>query len=250
MQKTKMVFTIGPASDNEQVLSELIKIGMNASRHNFSHGTHEEHKIRMEMVRSISKKYNKEVAIILDTKGPEIRTGDFEGGKLELKEGNEFTIYCGEEVLGDETKCSISYDKLWEDVKPGNMILIDDGLVGLEVESTEENKIHCIVKNSGMVGNHKGVNVPGVCTSLPSLTERDKGDLKFGCEMNVDMVAASFIRRGSDVLAIRKVLEENGGGDIQIFSKIENHQGVENIDDILRFSSLLPSIYSIFSSNL
>ncbi|WP_186431439.1 pyruvate kinase [Clostridium sp. BSD9I1] len=236
MQKTKMVFTIGPASDNEQVLSELIKIGMNASRHNFSHGTHEEHKIRMEMVRSISKKYNKEVAIILDTKGPEIRTGNFEGGKLELKEGNKFTIYCGEEVLGDETKCSISYDKLWEDVKPGNMILIDDGLVGLEVESTEENKIHCIVKNSGMVGNHKGVNVPGVCTSLPSLTERDKGDLKFGCEMNVDMVAASFIRRGSDVLAIRKVLEENGGGDIQIFSKIENHQGVENIDEIIRLS--------------
>lgn len=236
MQKTKMVFTIGPASDNEKVLSELIKIGMNASRHNFSHGTHEEHKIRMEMVRGISKKYNKEVAIILDTKGPEIRTGNFEGGKLELKEGNKFTIYCGEEVLGDETKCSISYDKLWEDVKPGNMILIDDGLVGLEVESTEENKIHCIVKNSGMVGNHKGVNVPGVCTSLPSLTERDKGDLKFGCEMNVDMVAASFIRRGSDVLAIRKVLEENGGGDIQIFSKIENHQGVENIDEIIRLS--------------
>ncbi|MBM7869735.1 pyruvate kinase [Clostridium pascui] len=236
MQKTKMVFTIGPASDNEQVLAELVKIGMNASRHNFSHGTHEEHKIRMEMVRSTSKKYNKEVAIILDTKGPEIRTGDFEGGKLELKEGNKFTIYCGEEVLGDETKCSISYDKLWEDVKPGNIILIDDGLVGLEVESTEENKIHCIVKNSGMVGNHKGVNVPGVCTSLPSLTERDKGDLKFGCEMNVDMVAASFIRRGSDVLAIRKVLEENGGGDIQIFSKIENHQGVENIDEIIRLS--------------
>ncbi|MBE6067219.1 MAG: pyruvate kinase [Clostridium lundense] len=236
MQKTKMVFTIGPASDNDQVLSELIKIGMNASRHNFSHGTHEEHKIRMEMVRSISKKYNKEVAIILDTKGPEIRTGNFEGGKLELKEGNKFTIYCGEEVLGDETKCSISYDKLWEDVKPGNMILIDDGLVGLEVESTEENKIHCIVKNSGMVGNHKGVNVPGVCTSLPSLTERDKGDLKFGCEMNVDMVAASFIRRGSDVLAIRRVLEENGGGDIQIFSKIENHQGVENIDEIIKLS--------------
>lgn len=236
MQKTKMVFTIGPASDNEQVLSELIKIGMNASRHNFSHGTHEEHKIRMEMVRSISKKYNKEVAIILDTKGPEIRTGNFEGGKLELKEGNKFTIYCGEEVLGDETKCSITYDKLWEDVKPGNLILIDDGLVGLEVESTEENKIYCIVKNSGMVGNHKGVNVPGVCTSLPSLTERDKGDLKFGCEMNVDMVAASFIRRGSDVLAIRKVLEENGGGDIQIFSKIENHQGVENIDEIIRLS--------------
>ncbi|WP_097027311.1 pyruvate kinase [Clostridium peptidivorans] len=236
MQKTKMVFTIGPASDNEQVLSELVKIGMNASRHNFSHGTHDEHKIRMEMVRNISKKFNKEVAIILDTKGPEIRTGNFEGGKLELKEGNKFTVYCGEEVLGDETKCSITYDRLWEDVKPGNMILIDDGLVGLEVESTEGNKIHCIVKNSGMVGNHKGVNVPGVCTSLPSLTERDKEDLKFGCEMNVDIVAASFIRRGADVLAIRKILEQNGGADIQIFSKIENHQGVENIDEIIRLS--------------
>lgn len=236
MQKTKMVFTIGPASDNEQVLSELIKIGMNASRHNFSHGTREEHKVRMELVRSISKKFNKEVAIILDTKGPEIRTGNFQGEKVELKEGNKFTIYCGKDILGDETKCSITYDKLWKDVKPGNMILIDDGLVGLEVESTEENKINCIVKNSGMVGNHKGVNVPGVCTSLPSLTERDKEDLKFGCGINVDIIAASFIRKGSDVLAIRRVLEENGGADIQIFSKIENNQGVENIDEIIRLS--------------
>ncbi|WP_027625209.1 pyruvate kinase [Clostridium lundense] len=236
MQKTKMVFTIGPSSDNEEVLSELIKSGMSASRHNFSHGTHEEHKVRIELVRKLSNKFNKQVAIILDTKGPEIRTGNFQNGKVELAEGNKFTIYCGEEVVGDETKCSITYDRLAEDIKPGNMILIDDGLVGLEVQEVEENKIHCIVKNSGSIGNHKGVNVPGVVTSLPSLTEKDKEDLKFGCEVGVDIIAASFIRRASDVLAIRKVLEKNGGNDIQIFSKIENHQGVENIDEIIRFS--------------
>ncbi|WP_125154023.1 pyruvate kinase [Clostridium rectalis] len=236
MQKTKMVFTIGPASDKEETLSELIKAGMNASRHNFSHGTHEEHKIRIDLVRELSQKFNKQIAIILDTKGPEIRTGNFNGDKVLLKEGNNFTIYCGEDVIGDNTKCSITYDDLWKDVKKGDMILIDDGLVGLQVKESEKNKIHCIVKNSGMVANHKGVNVPGVVTSLPSLTDKDKDDLKFGCSIGVDIVAASFIRRGSDVLAIRKLLEENGGSEIQIFSKIENHQGVDNIDEIIRLS--------------
>lgn len=236
MQKTKMVFTIGPASDSEEVLSELIKAGMSAARHNFSHGSHEEHKARMETVRKLSKKFNKQIAIILDTKGPEIRTGNFEKNPIELKEGNKFTIYCGEDVLGDETKCSITYEKLHEDVKPGNSILIDDGLVGLEVEEVEGNKIHCVVKNSGLVSNHKGVNVPGVDVALPSLTEKDKEDLIFGCEMGVDLIAASFIRKASDVLSMRKVLEENGGKDIQIFSKIENRQGVENIDEIIKFS--------------
>ncbi|PRR80611.1 Pyruvate kinase [Clostridium liquoris] len=236
MQKTKMVFTIGPASDKEDILSELIKAGMSASRHNFSHGTHEEHRTRIELVRKLSQKFGKQIAIILDTKGPEIRTGDFQNGKVELLEGNKFTIYCGEEVMGDETKCSITYDGLSEDVKPGNMILIDDGLIGMEVQEVEENKIHCIIKNNGSIGNHKGVNVPGVVTSLPSLTDKDKDDLKFGCELGVDIIAASFIRKASDVLAIRKVLEQNGGSDIQIFSKIENHQGVENIDEIIRFS--------------
>ncbi|MEW9095531.1 MAG: pyruvate kinase [Clostridiaceae bacterium] len=239
MQKTKMVFTIGPASDKEDVLSELIKAGMNAARLNFSHGSHEEHKKRIDLVKELNRKYNKHIAIILDTKGPEIRTGNFKEEKVELIEGNKFTVYCGEEILGDESRCSITYDRLHEDVQPGNMILIDDGLVALEVENIEDNKIHCVVKNSGSVSNHKGVNVPGVATSLPSLTEKDKEDLKFGCENEVDIIAASFIRRASDVLAIRKVIEQNNGKDIQICSKIENHQGVENIDEIIQFSDAI-----------
>nr|DAD54212.1 TPA_exp: Pyruvate kinase [Clostridium autoethanogenum DSM 10061] len=173
---------------------------------------------------------------MLDTKGPEIRTGNFKEDKAELKEGQQFTVYCGEDILGDETKCSITYAELSNDVKKGDSILIDDGLVGLEVESVEANKINCTVKNSGAVGNHKGVNVPGVSISIPAITEKDKDDLKFGCYMEVDMVAASFIRKAADVMAIRKVLEANGGQDIQIFSKIESQEGVDNIDEIIKFS--------------
>lgn len=239
MQKTKMVFTIGPSSEKEDILGELIKAGMNVARLNFSHGSHEEHKKRIDLIKELSNKFNKHIAIILDTKGPEIRTGNFKDEKVELIEGNKFTIYCGEEVLGDESKCSITYDSLHEDVQSGDMILIDDGLVGLEVENIEDNKIHCLVKNNGFISNHKGVNVPGVATSLPSLTEKDKEDLKFGCRNEVDIIAASFIRRASDVLAIRKVIEENNGKDIQICSKIENHQGVENIDEIIQFSDAI-----------
>lgn len=236
MQKTKMVFTIGPASSTEEVVSMLIDAGMNASRHNFSHGTHEEHKIRMDMIKALRKKHEKHIAIILDTKGPEIRTGNFKEKQVELKEGQKFTIYCGEEILGDDSKCSITYDDLYKDVIKGNMILIDDGLVGLEVDSVEDNKIHCIVKNSGVISNHKGVNVPGVSVSLPAITEKDISDLKFGCRVDVDIIAASFIRKAADVMAIRKLLEAEDGSDIQIFSKIENRQGVENIDEIIKFS--------------
>lgn len=236
MQKTKMVFTIGPTSENEEVLSKLIEAGMSASRHNFSHGDHDEHRIRIDLVKRLREKFNKPIAIVLDTKGPEIRTGNFEGKKVELQKGDAFTVYCGEEVLGDGTKCSITYDNLHNDVVPGNTILIDDGLVGLTVKEIEGNKIHCEVQNTGFVANHKGVNVPNVSIKLPALTEKDKADLIFGCEMNVDVVAASFIRKAADVLAIRKVLEENNGSHVQIFSKIENQEGVDNIDDIIKFS--------------
>jgi len=236
MQKTKMVFTIGPASQSEEVLSKLIEAGMNASRHNFSHGTHEEHRERMQMIKEMREKLDKHIAIMLDTKGPEIRTGDFYVKQVELKEGSAFTVYCGENVIGDESKCSISYDGLYHDVKSGDRILIDDGLVELQVQSVEVNKINTVVMNSGFVGNHKGVNVPGVAVALPAMTEKDVEDLKFGCGMEVDLVAASFIRKAADVLAIRKVLESNGGADIQIFSKIENREGVDNIDEIIKFS--------------
>ncbi|MBU3207191.1 pyruvate kinase [Clostridium algidicarnis] len=233
MRKTKIVCTIGPGSDNEEVLSEIIKSGMSVSRHNFSHGDHLEHKIRMDLVKDLSKKLNVPIAIMLDTKGPEIRTGDFNAKSVELNEGDQFTIYCKEEIIGDNTKCYVTYDELAEDVKRGDSILIDDGLVGLRVESVEDNKIHCTVVNSGVVSNHKGVNVPGVSMKLPSVTEKDIDDLKFGVEMDVDLIAASFIRKAADILEIRNILKEIGGDNIAIFAKIENQEGVDNINEII-----------------
>jgi pyruvate kinase len=235
MQKTKMVFTIGPASQSEEVLSKLMEAGMNVSRHNFSHGNHEEHRERMTMIKNLREKYDKHIAIMLDTKGPEIRTGNFDK-QVDVKEGDEFTVFCGEEVPGNEKQCSITYGGLNKDVEKGDIILVDDGLVGLEVESVEGNKIKTTVKNTGVISSHKGVNVPGVPVALPALTDKDIDDLKFGCEVGVDIVAASFIRKAADVLAIRKVLESYGGADILIISKIENREGVENIDEIIKFS--------------
>ena len=239
MRKTKMVCTIGPASEDEEILSKIIEAGMNASRHNFSHGDHEEHKGRILKVREIAKKLGREVAVILDTKGPEIRTGKFEPNKVELQIGTDFTIYAGEEVVGDTTKCSVTYAGLANDVKAGDTILIDDGLVGLTVKSVEGNKIHCVVNNTGLVGTHKGVNVPGVSIKLPALTAKDESDLKFGCEIGVTMIAASFIRKASDVIAIRELLKKNGGEHILICSKIENQEGVDNIDSILEASDAI-----------
>lgn len=237
MRKTKMICTIGPASEDLETLRKVILAGMNASRHNFSHGDHEEHKGRMLKVRQLAKELNREVAIILDTKGPEIRTGKFDPKKIELQKGSEFTVYAGDmDLVGDATKCGVTYAGLANDVKPGNTILIDDGLVGLTVESIEGNKIHCTVQNTGFVATHKGVNVPGVSIKLPALTEKDIADLKFGCEIGVNAVAASFIRKASDVETIRQVLNENGGEDIKIISKIENQEGVDNIDAILEAS--------------
>ena len=236
MRKTKMICTIGPASENPEILSQIIEAGMNVSRHNFSHGDHEEHAGRINLVKELAAKHNKHIAVMLDTKGPEIRTGKFEPKKVELKTGDDFVVYAGGDVVGDTTKCSVTYEGLANDVKTGDTILIDDGLVGLKVESIDGNKINCKVMNTGFVGTHKGVNVPGVSIKLPALTEKDIADLKFGCEIGVNLVAASFIRKAADVEAIRKVLVENGGEDIQIFSKIENQEGVDNIDSILEAS--------------
>ena len=237
MRKTKMICTIGPASEDRETLKKVMLAGMNASRHNFSHGDHEEHKGRILRVREIAKELGREVAVILDTKGPEIRTGKFDPKKIELQKGAEFTVYAGDmDLVGDATKCGVTYAGLANDVVPGNTILIDDGLVGLTVESIEGNKIHCTVQNTGFVATHKGVNVPGVSIQLPALTEKDIADLKFGCEIGVNAVAASFIRKASDVETIRQVLNENGGEDIKIISKIENQEGVDNIDAILEAS--------------
>lgn len=236
MRKTKIICTVGPASETEAILSEIIEAGMNVSRHNFSHGDHAEHKVRIEMVQRLAKKHNKHIGVMLDTKGPEIRTGKFEPKKVELKAGAEFTVYAGGDVIGDTTKCSVTYEGLANDVKPGDTILIDDGLVGLTVVDIEGNAVKCRVQNTGFVATHKGVNVPGVSIKLPALTEKDKSDLIFGCEMGVNLVAASFIRKAADVKAIREILVANGGADIQIFSKIENQEGVDNIDSIIEAS--------------
>jgi pyruvate kinase len=236
MQKTKMVFTIGPASDNEEVLSALIEAGMSASRHNFSHGTHEQNLEKIMLVKKLREKYHRHIAIILDTKGPEIRTGKFDEGQVTLKEGQPFEIHCDTDVPGTANQCSISYHTLYQDVKPGDTILIDDGLVGLEVQDVKGKVIETEVKNGGVLSNNKGVNVPGVSVKLPSLTEQDKSDLRFGCEAGVDIVAASFIRSAADTVAIREVLKGCGGEGILLYSKIENRQGVENIDEIIKVS--------------
>lgn len=236
MRKTKIICTIGPASENPEILSQIIEAGMNVSRHNFSHGDHEEHAARINLVKELAKKHNKEIAVMLDTKGPEIRTGKFDPKKVELQAGAKFTVHAGGDVIGNTEECSVTYAGLANDIKPGDTILIDDGLVGLTVESIEGNKIHCTVQNTGFVATHKGVNVPGVSIKLPALTEKDIADLKFGCEIGVNAVAASFIRKAADVETIRQILNENGGEHIQIISKIENQEGVDNIDSILAVS--------------
>ncbi|MEG0133226.1 MAG: pyruvate kinase [Clostridium sp.] len=236
MKKTKIICTMGPTTNDKEIVKKLIENGMNAGRLNFSHGSHEEHKVRIDMIKEVREELQKPIAIVLDTKGPEIRTGNFENGTVELKEGTTFTVHCGEDIIGNENKCSITYKGLYMDVKPGDKLLINDGLVALNVKSIDGKNIKTIVENTGVIGNHKGMNVPGVALKLPALTEKDIADLKFGIECEVDIVAASFIRKGTDVLDIRKLLDKNGGDYIQIFSKIENRQGVDNIDEIIRYS--------------
>ncbi|WP_414698094.1 pyruvate kinase [Peptacetobacter sp. AB845] len=235
IKRTKIVCTLGPASQSEDVLRELILNGLNVCRFNFSHGSHEEHKGRIDMVKKVREELNKPIAILLDTKGPEIRTGNFADPEVLLEEGSEFTITM-DEVVGTKEICTVSYKGLADDVKEGDSILIDDGLVGLRVKSVENGNIKCIVENSGIVKNHKGVNVPGVKINLPAITPKDISDIEFGIEEGIDMIAASFVRKASDVLAIREILEKNNAGDVLILSKIENQEGVENIDEILQVS--------------
>lgn len=235
MKKTKIVCTIGPSSERKEMFSELVKAGLNVARLNFSHGDYEEHGMRIKTIKEVRSELNKPVAILLDTKGPEIRTGKFGVDVVELVEGQEFTL-TSEDFLGNQEKCQISYKGLPEDVVPGDKILIDDGLIGLEVLSTNGIEIKCKVLNGGPVKNNKGVNVPGVKIQLPALTPKDINDIKFGIEQGIDFIAASFIRKASDVLEIRKVLEENNGSDIHIISKIENQEGMDNLEEILAVS--------------
>ncbi|RSK28135.1 pyruvate kinase [Bacillus sp. HMF5848] len=237
MRKTKIVCTIGPASESVETLTKLIESGMNVARLNFSHGDYEEHGARIINIREAAKRTNKSIAILLDTKGPEIRTNNMENGAIELVEGNEIIVSMTE-VLGTVEKFSVTYEGLIDDVFPGSKILLDDGLIGLEVLEVRKDKNELLTKilNSGTLKNKKGVNVPGVKVNLPGITEKDANDIRFGIEQGVDFVAASFVRRASDVLEIRELLEEHNASDIQIVPKIENQEGVDNIDDILAVS--------------
>ncbi|WP_027410180.1 pyruvate kinase [Anoxybacteroides tepidamans] len=234
MRKTKIVCTIGPASESVEKLVELIEAGMNVARLNFSHGNYVEHGQRIKNIREAAKRTGKTVAILLDTKGPEIRTHDMENGAIELKEGSEVIISM-DEVLGTPEKISVTYEGLIDDVEPGAKILLDDGLIGLEVVSVhkQEREIVTKVLNSGVLKNKKGVNVPGVRVNLPGITDKDRHDILFGIEQGIDFIAASFVRRSSDVLEIRELLEANDALDIKIIPKIENQEGVDNIDEIL-----------------
>ncbi|AGX41619.1 pyruvate kinase [Clostridium saccharobutylicum] len=233
MQKTKMIFTIGPASDNEETLKKFIEIGMSAARLNFSHGTHETHREKIELIQKLSHEMNTATAIVLDIKGPKIRTHNFVNGGVTLTEGDDFAFICGEEILGDEKRCSISYEELCKDIQVGGKILVDDGLLKFKVTGVEGTAINTKVIVGGEIKNHKGVNVPNVVIKLPSITSKDIEDIKFGCEMGVDFIAASFIRKASDVLDVKKVLKENHGEHIKVIAKIENQEGVDNIDSII-----------------
>ena len=245
-RKTKIICTLGPAVDNEDVMRALIQEGMNVARFNFSHGPHDEQMGRLKMLRKLRIELGKPVAALLDTKGPEIRLGQFEKGKTELKTGRGFTLTT-DDISGTDDRVSITYKNLWNDVKPGDHILIDDGLVGLEVVEIRPvanpvNKeinpmdIVCRVLNDGVISDKKGVNVPNVDLTMPFISEKDYGDICFAVDNDYDFIAASFVRTAEDVMEIRKILAEKGGEDIKIISKIENMQGVRNIDEIIRVS--------------
>lgn len=232
MRKTKIVCTLGPATDRDGVLEKLITNGMNVARMNFSHGSYKEHEARIAQVRELSKKHHAPTAIMLDTKGPEIRLGLFKDHETVLEAGQTFTLYADERE-GGKDGISITYPDLHKDVKAGSTILIDDGLVEMEVTEVKDSQIACKVKNGGKVSDRKGVNVPNVKLSMPFLSEKDKEDILFGIKQDVDFIAASFVRRADDVKKMRKYLNDHGGYDIHIIAKIENREGVENIDEIL-----------------
>ena len=239
-KRTKIVCTMGPATESDEVLRELIKNGMNVARFNFSHGSHAYHRQNIERVRSISEELGIPVAIMLDTKGPEVRTGLLEGGqKVTVNTGDKIVVTAQpttEDWHGNAGHISLDYLNLPNEVEKGSVILIDDGLVGLEVDHVEGNDMHCVVTNGGEIGEKKGVNVPNVEIGLPSVTEQDIADIMFGCELGIDAIAASFIRNAQAVDEIRKLCADNGLRNVYIFPKIESALGVKNFDEILAAS--------------
>ncbi len=232
-RRTKIVCTMGPRLFDENLVEPLMRAGMDVARFNFSHSNHKEHLERYQEVCRIRDKLGLPVATMLDTKGPEIRTGDFEGGKVTLENGQFFTLYT-KERMGDREGCSITYKNLPKDVKIGDSILIDDGLVGMRVEEVHDDQIVCKVLNGGAVSNHKGINVPGAHLSMPFISEKDREDIIFGIENGFDFIAASFTRSAEDILAIRRILSEHNCTTIRIIAKIENMEGIQNLDEILR----------------
>lgn len=234
MKKTKVVCTMGPNTNDRELLKKLIENGMDVARFNFSHGDHEEQKSRMDLLKELRQELNTNTAILLDTKGPEIRTGVLKGGKrIMLKAGEQFTLTT-KEIEGDESKVSITYEGLVQDVDAGRVILIDDGLIELKVVGKSEKEIFCEVINGGELGERKGVNVPNVAVRLPAITEKDKDDIRFGVEQGIDFIAASFVRNAECVLEIKAYLKELGAPYVPIIAKVENAEGIKNIDEIIR----------------
>ncbi|MFW5976515.1 MAG: pyruvate kinase [Bacillota bacterium] len=232
MRKTKVVATLGPASRSKDMIDKLIRAGMDVGRLNFSHGTYDEHKTKIENIREVEDEFGKTIGIMLDTKGPEVRTGDLKEEKTVLKEGEKI-ILTPEKIIGDSSRISVSYKNLPDEIETGAKILIDDGLIELEVLQIKDNNIICEIINGGVLKPNRGINIPEVTLNLPSITEKDKKDILFGIEMKVNFIAASFIRRKTDILKIKELLYNNGGKDIYVIAKIENREGVKNIDDIL-----------------
>ena len=234
MKKTKIICTMGPNTNDESLMRKLVQNGMDIARFNFSHGDHEEQKGRMDMLKELREEEHTNTAILLDTKGPEIRTGILKDGKkITLKEGETFTLTT-EDIVGDNKRVSITYKGLVQDIYKGCTILIDDGLIGLRVESKTETEIVCSVVNGGELGERKGVNVPNVAIRLPAITEKDKDDIRFGVEQGIDFIAASFVRNAECVLEIKAYLKELGAPYVPIIAKVENAEGIKNIDEIIR----------------
>lgn len=234
MKRTKIICTMGPNTDDEEMMRKLAKGGMDIARFNFSHGDHEEQKTRMDLLKKVRKELKLPIAILLDTKGPEIRTGILEGGqKVYLEEGSQFTLTT-EQIEGNNTRCSQTYKDLPKDVKAGDTILIDDGLIQLTVEEITDTDVVCRVVNGGELGQKKGINVPNVEVKLPAITEQDKNDILFGIEQGIDFIAASFVRNAEAIKEIKELLRANGGERIDVIAKIENAEGVHNIDKIIK----------------
>lgn len=235
MLKTKIVCTLGPSSDSEEMIEKMIRAGMNVARLNFSHGTHEGHGKVVDRIKRVREKLNMPCAIMLDTKGPEMRLGKFDGGSAVLETGSRF-ILTTDEVLGTSERGTVSFKSLPSQLSPGNKILFDDGAIELDVEKISGNDITCVVAAGGVIKDGKGVNIPSVHLEMQHLSDKDKSDLLFGIENEVDFIAASFVRTKEDIIGMRKFVDYHGGHEIRIISKIENLEGIENFDEILKYS--------------